>query len=471
MRKRLGLRCLGDALSTWLPVLMAKRLMLWILAAVAARARAASCSGEWIDIDSPDSACNDVSQRSGTPLTLVFSDEFEVDDRTFHDGDDSRFTGLNLAPNTNEQVNYYNSSLAFTSGGVLMLRTTSEDVTLPTSDGAVPEVRHLQTAMLQTWNKFCFSEGATEIRARLPGRSSQEGLWPAFWMMGNLGRATFDRSTDGIWPWIFDECVEPDDPDCAANQCNSQRISACNGSPGHGLLPYQGRGSPEIDVIEVQPGKYVNDYGSMDYFATLGCSTPSEQTKSAVRMRQPFVSTSLQAAPGMPRDALERPKTGCVPQTFVNQSGGLLTQWYQPDLNIFDPGSASSSYQVGVNYEFYGDFFEQYANGSGLQTDAYSVNTQLAQGHWDSFHTYRVEWRSGVGGYMRWSLDGAVQFQIDESLVRTQRRVSNVDGTHTGTMRSRIMPTEPMCVLASTRKHDLYPVPCADQHSCAMPAG
>ena len=76
--------------------------------------------------------------------------------------------------------------------------------------------------------------------------------------MGNLGRATFDRSTDGTWPWIFDECIEPGSLYCEANQCTAQRISACDAEPGFGLNPHQGRGAPEIDIVEGQPGKFSN---------------------------------------------------------------------------------------------------------------------------------------------------------------------------------------------------------------------
>ena len=309
-----------------------------------------SCPGEWVDVHSPGSACTTASGRDGAPLSLVFSDEFYLSSRTFGDGHDSRWTALDLAPTTNEQINYYNSSLAFTQAGNLVLRTTSDDVVIP----GTTETRHLQTAMLQTWNKFCFSEGAAEIRAQLPGRSNQAGLWPAFWLMGNLGRATFTDSTDGIWPYVFDECVSATDADCEANQCTAQRISACDANPGHGLNPHQGRGSPEIDVIEVQPGEYVNEYATSSYWASLGCAAPDQPTSDAVRMTQPFVSTSLQAAPGMPRDAIQRPQTGCVPQRYVNVSGQSAVQWY-PELSILAPGSASSSYTVGTNYEFWGE--------------------------------------------------------------------------------------------------------------------
>ena len=76
-------------------------------------------------------------------------------------------------------------------------------------------------------------------------------------------------------------------------------------------------------------------------------------------------------------------------------------------------GSApSEQYTVAANYDFWGDLFDEYYGGP-LQTDAYSTNTALGPTHWDSFHTYRVEWRAGAGGFMRWSLDGAVQFQIE----------------------------------------------------------
>ena len=45
-----------------------------------------------------------------------------------------------------------------------------------------------------------------EVRLRLPGKSDIGGLWPAFWLMGNLGRATYEHSTNMMWPWSFNEC-------------------------------------------------------------------------------------------------------------------------------------------------------------------------------------------------------------------------------------------------------------------------
>lgn len=74
--------------------------------------------------------------------------------------------------------------------------------------------------MLQSWNKFCFTGGIIEISASLPGSPEisvwkisrilqlhiqqidlcLQGLWPGAWTMGNLGRAGFGATTDGMWP-------------------------------------------------------------------------------------------------------------------------------------------------------------------------------------------------------------------------------------------------------------------------------
>ena len=263
-------------------------------------------------------------------------------------------------------MNYYNSSNAFTSGGNLKIMSVNQDVTF--RGNGSDETRHLQTAMLQTWNKFCFQEGAVDVSARMPGKSAQPGLWPAFWLMGNLGRATFARSTSGFWPFNFNECVPPESPDCDANQCRAQRVSACDAAPGYGFNAHQGRGAPEIDVIEVQPGGFTLEYGSNG----AACAQPADNASIVqLRMPQPFVSTSLQAAPGFPHGSQQRPSTGCRPFNYTASDGTLTPQWL-PELDIFRYGSASdhTPFTVAANYEFWGDLYEDYYSGVALQTDA-----------------------------------------------------------------------------------------------------
>jgi hypothetical protein len=142
--------------------------------------------------------------------------------------------------------------------------------------------------MVQSWNKFCFQGGLMEVVAKLPGAVSKKTgnpdlkdenarvenieyypTWPGIWLLGNLGRALFTGSTNRMWPWSYNVCDKELEKD--------QRISACDKNPGFGLNPNQGRGAPEIDLIE----------GGGSYS-----------------------STSIQLAPGMPEKFRLFPPTG-----------------------------------------------------------------------------------------------------------------------------------------------------------------
>jgi beta-glucanase (GH16 family) len=52
--------------------------------------------------------------------------------------------------------------------------------------------------MVTTWNKFCFTGGLFEANVSLPGQNNIAGLWPAVWTMGNLGRAGYGASLEGM---------------------------------------------------------------------------------------------------------------------------------------------------------------------------------------------------------------------------------------------------------------------------------
>lgn len=136
----------------------------------------------------------------------------------------------------------------------------------------------LTIPVLNTWNKFCFTGGYIEAAVSLPGKSNVQGLWPAVWSMGNLGRAGYGGTTDGMWPYSYDSCdvgtlknqSMPDGktPEAAFTQgdpsynmtlsyLSGQRLSACT-CPGDKSHPgpirpdgtYVGRSAPEIDMIE-----------------------------------------------------------------------------------------------------------------------------------------------------------------------------------------------------------------------------
>jgi len=88
--------------------------------------------------------------------------------------------------------------------------------------------------MVNGWNKFCFTGGIVEIDAIMPGNPTSGGLWPAMWILGNLGRATYEGSTNKIWPWSYDTCDR--------GLQHAQEISGCGTSNHYGLKPNVGRG-------------------------------------------------------------------------------------------------------------------------------------------------------------------------------------------------------------------------------------
>jgi beta-glucanase (GH16 family) len=175
--------------------------LLWVLALCS------HASGGWIDPDTPKDALSTQSLTSGTEYNLVMSDEFNRDGRTFRDGDDPVWTAIDR-PDTDQNeagmgaLQYYNSSHAYTENGSLILRTTDDDNRWKGFDPVEKKYktleRHFSSAMVQSWNKFCFTGGIFEVDIQLPGNSEIGGLWPAVWLLGNLGRATYEGSTNMV---------------------------------------------------------------------------------------------------------------------------------------------------------------------------------------------------------------------------------------------------------------------------------
>lgn len=69
-----------------------------------------------------------------------------------------------------------------------------------------------QGGMMSTWNKFCFTGGHVETSVMLPGAPNIMGLWPAVWAMGNLGRAGYGATLDGLVGFPFPSASSPSFP-------------------------------------------------------------------------------------------------------------------------------------------------------------------------------------------------------------------------------------------------------------------
>ncbi|CAL1695543.1 unnamed protein product [Somion occarium] len=228
-----------------------------------------SMAGNWglIDLETPKEAYTKLDYHTGKDWQLIFSDEFNVEGRSFYPGDDPYWEAVDLHYWQTNNMEWYDPAAITTRNGSL-------EITL----SATPNHGMNYTGgMMSTWNKFCFTGGLIETSVVLPGANNIVGLWPAIWTMGNLGRAGFGASLEGMWPYTYDSC----DVGTVANQTLNglplaaiekgdeaeggvlsflpgQRLSRCtcpgesHPGPIHSDGTYVGRSAPEIDIFEAQ---------------------------------------------------------------------------------------------------------------------------------------------------------------------------------------------------------------------------
>mmetsp|Transcript_28752 Transcript_28752/g.92578 ORF Transcript_28752/g.92578 Transcript_28752/m.92578 type:complete len:619 (-) Transcript_28752:98-1954(-) len=399
-----------------------------------------SVEAGWIDPDSPLDAQQTRSYTADVDFRLVFSDEFEVPGRRFHDGLDPRWTAVDKNDYTNKALHYYHRDHAETSPGGYLNITTAAVETKFTSkqvvNGTVKRRRlkkKFRSGMIQTWNKFCFTGGVVQVRAKLPGEAKVGGLWPALWLMGNLARSTYVESSDCMWPWSYDKC--------SREHQKNQEINACKSSPHFGLHSHQGRGAPEIDILEAMPGSGVLPWG----------------------ITKPYFSTSLQIAPGK---TVKRPNNGDRPRPG---------SWYE-GINY---GENSS-----INVFFYGMKLSD-GDESSYQADALSGNTPIDADYFDDFHVYRLEWEppSFAKSQSRRNIDGNITYDHSNITLSANNKHSSwgylrwyldarfVYGIEGAAMRKLMgskIPDEPAYVLLNTAISSTwgFPVPCPTGCDC-----
>ena len=486
-------------------------------------------SAGWIDPETPTDDRFMLSPVDKAPFHIVFSDEFNVEGRDFSDGMDPRWTAIDKDDYTNNALHYYNDKLVTTSNGCLNISTIVQDVTFEvkiavsksskhekastdesyhqshstshskgTESKTSLKTKHYQSGMLQGWNKFCFTGGILEIRARLPGNPQIGGLWPAMWLMGNLARATYVESSDNVWPWSYDTCPAKKEKSKTYYK-QQQTISACDTVQHFGLSPKQGRGAPEIDLLEAMPGT----------------SEPTAFLDPLAPTRRPFFSSSLQVSPAL--DSLTRPYSGEIPRfpptspegqrqrfiinkevqrlqqqlhveqkmkqktknetivTLTNEIDRLNT-WLKLDYadDDTDLPAFTTWYDQGLSYGtntslntyYYGTYLTDSDNGAAYTADSVSANTNLHATHFDEFHTYTLEWQPRTysdrdhsdsditdAGYLAWYLDGVFLYRIDGNALEPTQA---------------LIPEEPMYILLNTAISSTwgFPSPCPDGCPC-----
>lgn len=319
-----------------------------------------------IDLTTPDS----VKTRTGfdgQKYNLVFSDEFNTDGRTFWPGDDPFWEAVDLHYWQTTNFEWYDPDAVTTKDGKLVITITQEPI----------HNLNVRSGMIQSWNKFCFTEGYIEVNISLPGQPGVQGLWPGVWTMGNLARAGFGASNEGMWPYSYEACdvgtlpnqTMPDGvtPPAAKSSGSrdyggelswlpGQRTSGCTcpGEDHPGPSVSVGRSGPEIDVLEAQyaygPGGNLGSMSQSIQIAPMDEGYAWANDSAGMKIVQQAAST---------RDA-----SG----TIINQWHGSIWQESLSGITITD----GASYE-GKSYQTFGfEYVKGYKDDGGRVTWAYN---------------------------------------------------------------------------------------------------
>ena len=230
-----------------------------------------------IDKDTPKDAFrkSGLGRNSDETWNLQWSDEFEVQGRSFYANDDPFWEAVDLHAHGTGDYQWYDPSAVTTRDGALHITCNKQDI----------HDLNYRSGQVTTWNKFCFTGGLLEAAVIMPDDPQVSGWWPAIWTMGNLGRANFGATTEGMWPYSYEACdrgtlINQTDPDglgppaalhsgaeTGYNRIYSttsvswqpgQRLSACtcdgddHPGPKDRNGNYVGRSAPELDLFEGQ---------------------------------------------------------------------------------------------------------------------------------------------------------------------------------------------------------------------------
>ena len=197
-----------------------------------------------IDPDTPSSA-KTRKGVNGDDYVLVFSDEFNAKNRSFWPGDDPYWFGADFWYGATQDLEWYDPDAVNTGDGTLQLQL----------DKFPNHGLNYRSGMVNSWNQLCFKGGIFEVSVSLPGPAGVHSYWPGVWSMGNLGRPGHLATTDGLWPYTYNECDAGITPNQSMTDGTSnlpgQRLPSCACEGEDHPTPGTGRGAPEIDIIEV----------------------------------------------------------------------------------------------------------------------------------------------------------------------------------------------------------------------------
>ncbi|PRW60711.1 glycoside hydrolase family 16 [Chlorella sorokiniana] len=423
---------------------------------------------KWVDPDTPPTACavqmctdnsydvcsptDPAATAPQTRMQLVFSDEFNSPGRKMGvDAADPRWTADNLWYLGTFDEEVYTPEQVTTTGGAAVITMDRGQATglVQHANGTIWNVtKEYKSGFFSSWNKFCYTGGYIEAGLQFPGDDYISGFWPAFWLMGNLGRPGYLGTTTGMWPYTYSSCGGDlsglDQP--GANK--PQTITACPDPPGfdrtkYGLLPGVGRGAPEIDMVEMKVPPSINK--------KTGEQIPLGLPRGGDKGQHPnaFNSMTLQLGPLLPNGTTWNDP---AKSTAEYPQGPLGDGIYLPQ-GPMKPGQPLANMWTHATY-WKGEFapgmmpqLKQYGNEDLLQTirpgnlvqDSVSVMATITPDFFTSFHKFGLDWKPGE--YVRWYIDGFLVYEINKEALRAQ---TNSTGYTTF---ERLIPKEAMFII------------------------
>jgi hypothetical protein len=151
---------------------------------------------ELIDVATPDSAKTRTG-FDGQEYDLVFSDEFEVDGRTFYPGDDPYWEAVDLWYGATADQEWYDPSQITTKDGKLSILL----------ENVQEHALQYRSGMLQSWNKFCFSSGYIEVSMTLPGPNAETQGYVSFFFL-DFVRFFFALGCAQVYWFVVAWCVD-----------------------------------------------------------------------------------------------------------------------------------------------------------------------------------------------------------------------------------------------------------------------
>ncbi|KAG1715994.1 hypothetical protein ID866_1159 [Astraeus odoratus] len=337
-----------------------------------------------IDVDTPSSAYTVTSFADGSEWQLVFSDEFNVEGRTFWPGDDPYWEAVDLHYWQTNDLEWYYPGAVTTKNGALEI----------TMSARLMNNLNYTSGLVSTWNKFCFTGGMVLVSVSLPGMSDVSG------------RVGYGATLEGMWPYSYDSC----DVGTAPNQTH-------NGGPEAAVTngdPYNG------DVLSYLPGQRLSR-----------CTCPGESHPGPIHGSDgTYVGRSAPEIDIFEAQVTGDPLSGQVSQSaqWAPMNAGYNWLNTSDNYNIVDP-------TITVLNPYKGGAFQQATSG------VTQTNPSCYTGASGCFATYGYEYQPGYksdGGYISWITNDQVAWTLDAGAMAADSLVEISD---------RPIPQEPMYLI------------------------